>query len=73
LQFLKNKTDNLCLRDWDRHSLVKLCNAGFDFRLEPIAQLPQKMTLASKMVKNDSKKIISLSHSKSVTNSVSVP
>ena len=35
-----------------------------------LSQLPQKMTLASKVVKIDSKIIISLSYSKSVTQSV---
>ena len=52
----------MCIMDLDMLNKVNLTNGGLDlgssqFFLLP--QLPQKMTLASKVVKNDSRIIIS--------------
>ena len=60
-------------RDLDKLNLVKLAYGGkvlgsSQFLLLP--QLPQKATLRSKLVKNDSKLIISIYGSKSLTHSV---
>ena len=61
------------ITDLDKLNLVKIQNGGqvsgsSQFPLMP--RLPQKMTLASKVVKNDSKITILFHYSKSVTHSV---
>ena len=60
-------------KDLDKLNLVKICNGGkvlgsSQFLILP--QLPQKTMLASKEVKNNSKIVILLHLSKSVTHSV---
>ena len=49
----------MCIRELDKLNLIKhACSGWFGFRLEPILplpQMPQKLTLASKVVRSDSK------------------
>ena len=65
-----------CVRDLDKINFVKLGNGGSVLGLGQfllLLQLPQQMTLASKVVKSESIIIILLCWSKSVTHSVQQP
>ena len=52
-----------CVADLDKLNLVKIHNGGLNLgssQFSLLTQLPQKMTLASEVVKRDSKIMISL-------------
>ena len=63
----------VCITDLDKLYLAKIRNGGLVLGLcqfPLLLQLPQKMMLASKVVKIDSEIIVLLHQSKSVTHSV---
>ena len=64
----------VCITDLNKLNLVKFAYGGLvsgSSKFLPLPQLPQKMMIASKVVKNDPKIMILLPQSKSMTNSFS--